>query len=134
MLSPFIYKRFIRDLSKQAVLFFYLPSMNRLNQTEPATFSVLLCWAFFKGTISFYISLRIICQDARSNRKCQIKSSSDHQSLKGNKKLNLITSNYIMLCQSLINIRNIFILRLNGTYIDDPISCVLSFSQEDNEE
>ena len=28
-----------------------LPSMSRLNQTEPATFSVLLCSAFFKGYI-----------------------------------------------------------------------------------
>ena len=25
--------------------------MNRLNQTEPASFSVLLCWALFTGSI-----------------------------------------------------------------------------------
>jgi hypothetical protein len=28
-------------------LHFTVPSMNRLNQTEPATFSILPCWAFF---------------------------------------------------------------------------------------
>ena len=26
-----------------------------LNKTEPATFSVLLCWAFFQGSIFFCI-------------------------------------------------------------------------------
>jgi hypothetical protein len=28
--------------------------MNRLNQTEPATFSILPCWAFFKDSIFIY--------------------------------------------------------------------------------
>ena len=30
-------------------LHFPLPSINRLNETEPATFAVLLFWAFFMG-------------------------------------------------------------------------------------
>ena len=34
-----------------------LLSINRLNQTEPATFSVLLFWAFFKGFKSLTISV-----------------------------------------------------------------------------
>jgi hypothetical protein len=29
-----------------ASLYLTVPSMNRLNQTEPATFSILTCWAF----------------------------------------------------------------------------------------
>jgi hypothetical protein len=35
-------------------LHFPVPSMNRLNQTEPATFSILPCWAFFRGSIFIY--------------------------------------------------------------------------------
>jgi hypothetical protein len=34
-------------------LHFPVPSMNRLNQTEPATFSLLSCWAFFRDSVSF---------------------------------------------------------------------------------
>ena len=30
-------------------------SMNRLTQTDPATFSVLLWWAFLKGSIFYYV-------------------------------------------------------------------------------
>jgi hypothetical protein len=32
-------------------LHFPVPSMNRLNQTEPATFSILPCWAFFRDSV-----------------------------------------------------------------------------------
>ena len=35
-------------------LHFTLPSMNRLNQTEPATFAILLFWAFFSGSFFLY--------------------------------------------------------------------------------
>jgi hypothetical protein len=28
--------------------------MNRINQTEPATFSILSCWAFFRDSVSLY--------------------------------------------------------------------------------
>jgi hypothetical protein len=31
-----------------------VPSMNRLNQTEPATFSVWPCWAFFRDSYFLY--------------------------------------------------------------------------------
>ena len=37
-------------------LYFTLPSMNRLNQTEPATFAILLFWAFFMG--SFFLNCK----------------------------------------------------------------------------
>jgi hypothetical protein len=29
--------------------------MNGLNQTEPATFSILLCWTFFRNSVFFSI-------------------------------------------------------------------------------
>jgi hypothetical protein len=35
-------------------LYFPIPSMNRLNQTEPATFSILLCWTFFRDSVFLY--------------------------------------------------------------------------------
>ena len=35
-------------------LYFTLPSMNRLSQTEPAIFVILLCWAFIRGSFSLY--------------------------------------------------------------------------------
>jgi hypothetical protein len=38
-------------------LHFPVPSMNRLNQTEPATFSILLCWAFFRDSIFIYFEV-----------------------------------------------------------------------------
>jgi hypothetical protein len=38
-------------------LHFPVPSMNRLNQTEPATFSILLCWTFFKVSVFLYFKL-----------------------------------------------------------------------------
>jgi hypothetical protein len=31
-----------------------VPFMNRLNQTKPATYSVLLCWAFFRDSYFLY--------------------------------------------------------------------------------
>jgi hypothetical protein len=31
--------------------------MNRLNQTEPATFSILLCWAFFRDSVFIYFMI-----------------------------------------------------------------------------
>jgi hypothetical protein len=33
-----------------------VPSMNRLNQTEPATFSILSCWAFFRNSYFLYFT------------------------------------------------------------------------------
>jgi hypothetical protein len=35
-------------------LHFPLPSINKLNQTEPATFSIMSCWAFFGFCISLF--------------------------------------------------------------------------------
>jgi hypothetical protein len=35
-------------------LHFTVPSMNRLNQTEPATFTILPCWAFFRDSNFLY--------------------------------------------------------------------------------
>jgi hypothetical protein len=32
-----------------------VPSMNRLNQTEPATFSILPCWTFFRDSYFLYL-------------------------------------------------------------------------------
>jgi hypothetical protein len=32
------------------ILHLTVPSMNRLNQTEPATFSIMPCWAFFRDS------------------------------------------------------------------------------------
>jgi hypothetical protein len=31
--------------------------MNRLNQTEPATFSILSCWTFFMDSVFLYFIL-----------------------------------------------------------------------------
>jgi hypothetical protein len=39
-------------------LHFLLPSMNRLDQTEPATFSILLFYAFFKNFVFLYFILQ----------------------------------------------------------------------------
>jgi hypothetical protein len=33
-----------------------VPFMNRLNQTEPATFSILPCWAFFRDSYFHYFT------------------------------------------------------------------------------
>jgi hypothetical protein len=43
---------------------FTVPSMNRLNQTEPATFSIMLCWTFFGD--SYFINLF-----EKSSHKCE---------------------------------------------------------------
>ena len=42
---------------------FPLPSMDRLNQIESATFVILLFWAFFRGSIFLYFltSLLFLC-------------------------------------------------------------------------
>jgi hypothetical protein len=40
-------------------LHFPVPFMNRLNQTEPATFSILPCWAFFRDSIFIYFIWRL---------------------------------------------------------------------------
>jgi hypothetical protein len=37
-------------------LHFPVPSMNRLNQTEPATFSILSCWAFLRDSVFIYFT------------------------------------------------------------------------------
>jgi hypothetical protein len=38
-------------------------SMNRLNQTEPATFSILLCWTFFRDSVFLYFIWLILFMD-----------------------------------------------------------------------
>jgi hypothetical protein len=38
-----------------------VPSMNRLNQTESATFSILPCWAFFRDSVFIYFVNICIC-------------------------------------------------------------------------
>jgi hypothetical protein len=35
-------------------LHFPVPSMNRLNQTEPATFTIVPCWAFLRDSVFLY--------------------------------------------------------------------------------
>ena len=44
-------------------LHFPILSMNRLNQNEPATFAVLLFWAFFRGSFFFlyFVIMNSIC-------------------------------------------------------------------------
>jgi hypothetical protein len=39
---------------------FQVPSMNRLNQTEPVTFSILSCWALFWDSV-YLLYLEVIC-------------------------------------------------------------------------
>jgi hypothetical protein len=34
--------------------------MNRLNQTEPATFSILPCWAFFGDSVFIYFISKLV--------------------------------------------------------------------------
>jgi hypothetical protein len=34
--------------------------MNRLNQTEPATFSILSCWAFFWDSVFLYFAESVL--------------------------------------------------------------------------
>jgi hypothetical protein len=41
-------------------LHFPVPSMNRLNQTEPATFSILPCWAFFGDSVYIYFGVMVL--------------------------------------------------------------------------
>jgi hypothetical protein len=36
-----------------------VPSMNRLNQTEHATFSILPCWAFFRDSYFLYCTISV---------------------------------------------------------------------------
>jgi hypothetical protein len=36
------------------ILHLTVPSMNRVNQNEPATFSILSCWAFFRDSFFLY--------------------------------------------------------------------------------
>jgi hypothetical protein len=38
-------------------LHFPVPPMNRLNQTEPATFSILLRWTFFRDSVFLYFKV-----------------------------------------------------------------------------
>jgi hypothetical protein len=47
-----------------------VPSMNRLNQTEPATFSILSFWAFFRDFCLLYFFENIIlCKVNEDGRK-----------------------------------------------------------------
>jgi hypothetical protein len=44
---------------------FPLPSMNKLNQTESATFSILPCWDFFRDSYFLYFTIKkvfLYCQ------------------------------------------------------------------------
>jgi hypothetical protein len=41
-------------------LHFPVPSMNRLSQIEPATFSILPCWAFFRDSVFIYFIENIL--------------------------------------------------------------------------
>jgi hypothetical protein len=48
---------------------FPVPFMNRLNQTEPATFSILSCWAFFRDSVFIYF-LDFSCKEFyKTNQK-----------------------------------------------------------------
>jgi hypothetical protein len=38
-------------------LHFPVPTMNRLNQTEPATFSILPWWTFFRNSVFIYLMI-----------------------------------------------------------------------------
>jgi hypothetical protein len=45
-------------------LHFQVPSMNRLYQTEPTTFSILLCWTFFKDSVFlFFFECGNVCEN-----------------------------------------------------------------------
>jgi hypothetical protein len=52
-------------------LHFPVPSMNRLNQTEPATFLILLCWTFFRDSVFLYfrwqLRLMLECEIIKEN-------------------------------------------------------------------
>jgi hypothetical protein len=37
-----------------------VPSMNRHNQTEPATFLILSCWAFFRDSVFLYFKRQVL--------------------------------------------------------------------------
>jgi hypothetical protein len=39
----------------EGYLHLIVQTMNRLNQTEPATFSIMLCWAFFRDFYILYL-------------------------------------------------------------------------------
>jgi hypothetical protein len=39
-------------------LHFKVLSMNKLSQTEPATFIILPCWAFFRDSVFLYFSVK----------------------------------------------------------------------------
>jgi hypothetical protein len=43
--------------------------MNRLNKTEPATFSILPCWAFFRDSV-FFVS--ILLNNYKKSHKNQV--------------------------------------------------------------
>jgi hypothetical protein len=45
-------------------LHFPVPSINRLNQTELATFSILSSWVFFRDSVFLYFTYRVIQERA----------------------------------------------------------------------
>jgi hypothetical protein len=49
-------------------LHFPVPSMIRLNQTEPATFSILPCWAFFRDSVFLYFEENTLLIDIIYNK------------------------------------------------------------------
>ena len=68
-------------------LHFPLPSMNRLYQTEPATFAILLFWAFFRGSFFLYFSWQHIipiddpCYDQCYTKVCKISLALNQSSI-----------------------------------------------------
>jgi hypothetical protein len=49
-------------------LHFPVPSMNRLNQTEPATFSILPCWASFSDSVLIYFRSKFFTSVFKNHR------------------------------------------------------------------
>jgi hypothetical protein len=51
----------------------FVVSMNRLNQTEPATFLILSCWAFFRDSVFPYYAKTLTPSNIQSSlRRCVI--------------------------------------------------------------
>jgi hypothetical protein len=63
---------FLVDLVYHIVWHFPVPSMNRLNQTEPATFSILSCWAFLRDSVFSILNARVSRQTiVKKERTCK---------------------------------------------------------------
>jgi hypothetical protein len=51
----------LNQIEDNGNLHFPVPSMNKLNQTEAATFSILLCWTFFRDPVFLYFVANRAC-------------------------------------------------------------------------